>query len=166
MKIILIIIVALMFGGCTKQANVQKDTIMSKESEDIAAIKQLAEDWRAGWIAGDAEFVLSLYADEPVLMPSGQPAIFGKENIRPLYEAVMKEVELKSQYKVMDVEASGDLGYFWCSYTLTATPKAGGETFEVSGKYICIVKRQDDGSWKITKLMDNSDQTTTGTQEE
>ena len=26
---------------------------MAEQSEDIAAIKQLAEDWHAGWIAGD-----------------------------------------------------------------------------------------------------------------
>jgi uncharacterized protein (TIGR02246 family) len=163
MKVLRIIVVVIL-AGCTKQANIPKDAIMSKQSTDIAAIKQLAEDWRSGWIAGDTERVLSLYAEEPVLMPQGQPAISGKENIRPLYEAVMKEVEFESQYKVMDVEVSGYLGYFWCDYTLTATPKAGGETLEVAGKYMCIVKRQDDGSWKITKLMDNSDQTPTGTQ--
>ena len=161
---VLPIIVVLMLAGCTKQVNVPKDTIMSKQSTDIASIKQLAEDWRSGWIAGDTEFVLSLYAEEPVLMPQGQPAISGKENIRPLYEAVMKEVEFESQSKVMDVEVSGDLGYFWCDYTLTARPKAGGETIEVAGKYMCIVKRQDDGSWKITRLMDNSDETPTDTQ--
>jgi len=164
MKLLPIIIIALMLVGCAKQAYIPKDTIMSTQSEDIAAIRQLAEDWRCGWLDGDVEFILSLYAEDPVLMPQEQPAIFGKENIRPLYEAVMKEVEFKSQYKVMDVEVSGNLGYFWCSYTLTATPKAGGKTLEVSGKYMCIVKRQKDGSWKITKLMDNSDQTPTDTQ--
>ena len=153
-----------MFGACTNIHTLPKDTTMSKQAEDIAAIKQLAEDWRSGWLAGDVEFVLSLYAENPVLMPQGQLAIFGKENIRPLYEAVMKEVEFESQYKVMDVEVSGDLGYFWCSYTLTATPKASGQTFEVTGKYLCIVKRQEDGTWKITKLIDNSDQTPTDTQ--
>jgi uncharacterized protein (TIGR02246 family) len=163
MKVLPVVVVP-MLAGCTRQANVPEDTIMSKHAEDVAAIRQLSEDWRSGWIAGDAELVLSLYAAEPVLMPQGQPAIFDKENIRPLYEAVMKEMQFRSQSKVMDVEVSGDLGYFWCSYTLTATPKTGGESLEVAGKYLCIVKRQDDGSWKITKLIDNSDQTPTDSQ--
>jgi uncharacterized protein (TIGR02246 family) len=154
-KKLAIIIVSLMFAGCTN---------IHTLPEDIAAIKQLAEDWRSGWLTGDVEFVLSLYAEEPVLMPQGQPPIFGKKNIRPLYEAVMKEVEFDSQAKVMDVEVSGNLGYFWCSYTLTATPKAAGQTIEVEGKYLCIVKRQEDGNWKITKLIDNSNQTPTGNQ--
>lgn len=149
--------VTLALVGCTGQTKLKEGTTMSNQPEDIAAIKQLAEDWRSGWIAGDVEFVLSLYAENPVLMPSGLPAVVGKDNIRPIYEAVMEEVDFDSQAKVMEVEASGNLGYFWCSYTITATPKAGGDSFEVPGKYLCIVKRQADNNWKITKLIDNSD---------
>jgi hypothetical protein len=39
----------------------------------------------------------------------------------------------------MDVEASGDLGYFWCTYKLTATPKAGGKSLEEEGKSVFII---------------------------
>jgi hypothetical protein len=33
---------------------------MVKQNEGIDAIKQLAVDWHAGWLAGDAEALLSL----------------------------------------------------------------------------------------------------------
>ncbi len=59
---------------------------MKGESEDIAAIKKLAADWSAGWDNSDTEALLSLYADDPVLMPQGQPAVRGKDAIRSLYE--------------------------------------------------------------------------------
>ena len=134
---------------------------MAKQSDDIEVIKQLAEDWRSGWLAGDAEALLSLYADDPVLMPSGQPAVFGKDAIRPLYQSVLKEYIFKSQTRLMDIEASGDLGYFWSTYKLTATPKAGGESFEEEGKSVFIVKRQHGGAWKISRLIDNSDRAPT-----
>ena len=153
-----LLFVALMLAGCAEPFKRPEKAAKPTQAEDVAAVRQLADDWRAGWLAGDAEFLLSLYADDPVLMPQGQPAIFGKDEIRPLYETVLKEVEVKSQSKVMDVEVSGDWGYFWCTYTLTATPKAGGESFEVAGKSVYIVKRQPDGAWKITRLIDNSDQ--------
>ena len=129
---------------------------MTKQSEDIAAIKQLAEEWRAGWLAGDADALLALYADDPVLMPSGQPAVFGKDAIRPLYQSVFKEYAIKSQTRLMEVEASGDLGYFWCTYALTATPKAGGKSLEEEGKSVFIVKREH-GAWRIARLIDNGD---------
>lgn len=57
----------------------------------------------------------------------------------------------------MEVEVSCDLGYFWSSYTLTATPKAGGDSITDDGKSVFILRRQPDHSWKIARLIDNSD---------
>ena len=134
---------------------------MTRQSEDVDAIKQLAEDWRAGWLAGDTDALLALYADDPVLMPWGQPTVFGKNAIRTLYQSVFKEYAINNQTKLMDVEASGDLGYFWCMYTLVATPKAGGKALEEEGKSVFIVKRKPGGAWKIARLIDNSDRAST-----
>ena len=131
--------------------------IASRRKDDIRAIKQLAADWRSGWLAGDADALLSLYADKPILMPQGQPAIVGKDAIRSIYQAVLKEVVIKSKGALMEVQASGDWGYFWSNYTLTATPKAGGKPIRSKGKSVFIVKREPHGAWKITRLIDNSD---------
>ena len=135
---------------------------MTTQNADLGAIRQLAEDWRSGWLAGDADYLLSLYADEPVLMPQDQPAVVGKDAIRPLYEAVLKDYEFKSEANVKEIRVSGDLGYFWTAYTLTATPKAGGEPIKVTGKSLYIVQRDSAGAWKIARLMDNSDGTAAG----
>ena len=129
---------------------------MEKQTKDIHAIKQLADDWRSGWLAGDAEALLNLYADKPVLMPQGQPPVVGKDAIRSLYEAVLREVAIKSEGALMEVEAVGDWGYFWSTYKLTATPKAGGAPLESEGKSVFIVRRQQGGAWKIARLIDNS----------
>ncbi len=134
---------------------------MKKQNEDIEAIKQVAEAWRSGWLAGDADLLLSLYADEPVLMPQDHPAVAGKSAIRPLYEAVLKEFHFRSEGTVKEIVVSGDLGYFWSAYTLTATPKAGGEPTRVTGKSLFIVRREPGGAWKIARLIDNSDGATT-----
>jgi len=130
---------------------------MSKRSEDIHAIKQLAADWRSGWLAGDADALLSLYGSEPVLMPQDQPAVMGKDAIRSLYQLALKEYDFKSEGSLMEVEASGDWGYFWSTYTLTATPKSGGKSIKNAGKSVFIVKREPGGAWKIARLIDNSD---------
>lgn len=130
---------------------------MSRRNEDIHAIRQLAADWRSGWLAGDADSLMSLYGDEPVLMPQDQPSVFGKDAIRSLYQSVLKEYDFKSEGTLMEVEASGDWGYFWSTYTLTATPKAGGKPIKSAGKSVFIVKREPGGAWKIARLIDNSD---------
>ena len=130
---------------------------MTIQNEDVAAIKKLAEDWRTGWDRSDTEALLSLYTDDPVLMPQGQPVVTGKNAIRALYQSFFKEFTVKGEGKVVEVEVSGDLGYFWNSYTLTATPKAGGEQIKAEGKSVFIVRRQNNNSWKIARLIDNSD---------
>jgi uncharacterized protein (TIGR02246 family) len=131
---------------------------MNPLNHDEQAIRQLAADWRAGWLAGDVGALLSLYADEPVLMPQGQPAIRSKDVIQRLYQVLFAEVSIQSESTLMEIEVSGDLGYFWSVYRLTATPKAGGPTIESEGKSLFIVKHQPDGAWKITHLIDNSNQ--------
>lgn len=128
---------------------------MNTHNKDETKIRQLAADWRAGWLAGDVELLLSLYADEPVLMPQGQTPVFGKEAIRPLYEAVLKAVAIKSEGTLMEIAVSGDLGYFWSTYKLVATPRTGGETMESEGKSLFIVRRDAGGAWKIARLIDN-----------
>gem|GEM_PF-617636 len=135
---------------------------MMRQKEDIEAIKQLAADWRSGWLASDVDLLLSLYADAPVLMPQDQPAVVGKDAIRPLYESVLREFDFKSEGTLKEVVVSGDTGYFWSDYTLTATPKAGGEPMKVPGKSVFIVRREPGGAWKIARLIDNSGGVTTG----
>ena len=130
---------------------------MTKQSEDLAAIKKLAKDWDTGWDHGNPEALLSLYTDDPILMPQGQPAVIGKSAIRSIYHTFFKGFTVKGKGKVEEVEVSGDLGYFWSSYTLTAMPKAGGDKIKSKGKSLFLVKRQDDNSWKIARLIDNSD---------
>ena len=81
----------------------------SRRERDVAAIRTLAEDWHVGWVKGDADALLALYSDDPVLLPQSQPAIRGRETILGMYREVF------------------------------------------------IVRRQQDGAWKITHLMSNSD---------
>ena len=60
---------ALAFAGFGGKNHASGESSMSKRHEDIEAIKGLATDWRSGWLTGDTDSLLSLYGDEPVLMP-------------------------------------------------------------------------------------------------
>ena len=52
-------------------------------------------------------------------------------------------------------EVSGDLGYLWSTYANMATPKPGvdAEPIRDSGVSLLIVKRQQDGAWKVALMM-------------
>ena len=48
-------------------------------------------------------------------------------------------------------DVSGDLGYLWSTYATVATPKPGvdGNPIRDSGVSLLIVRRQEDGAWKV-----------------
>jgi ketosteroid isomerase-like protein len=46
---------------------------MTRQSEHIAAIQQLADDWRADSNAGDAGALVDLDSNDPVVIPQSQP---------------------------------------------------------------------------------------------
>jgi uncharacterized protein (TIGR02246 family) len=130
---------------------------MTTHAEDLAAIRQLAEEWHAGWQASDVEALLALYAEDPVLMPENQPAVIGSDAIWSLYHSVFDECTVKGSGEIIEIEIAGNWDFFWLNYTISASPKSGGELIEDEGKSIFIVKRGVDGSWKIARLIANSD---------
>jgi uncharacterized protein (TIGR02246 family) len=129
---------------------------MKKQREDVEAVNQLLQSWHKGWENSDINALLGLFTDDPVLMPQGQPVVKGMEAIRSLYEAFFETYSVKGECTVEDIEVSGDLGYIWVSYTLTATPKMEGEEINENSKSVFIVRRQAGNAWKIARLMDNS----------
>jgi uncharacterized protein (TIGR02246 family) len=119
--------------------------------DDIAAIEEVLNQYAVAVNTGDFELWLSLHADDVVKMGPDAPAIFGREALRANKEAAWANFILEMGLYPEQAQVSGDLGFARGNYTLSITPKAGGETIITvpDGKYSTICKRQADGSWKI-----------------
>ena len=125
---------------------------------DITAIEEVLNQYSVAVNTGDFELWYSLHANDVVKMGSDEPAIFGKEELRANNEAARDNFKLEMALYPKENQVSGDLGFARGNYTLSITPKAGGETISVmpDGKYLTICKRQADGSWKISHDCYNS----------
>ncbi len=59
------------------------------------------------------------------------------------------------QFKVAidteEVRETSDWGFARGTYSFEITPKEEGEKIRSSGKFLTILEKQDDGSWKITR---------------
>ena len=119
--------------------------------DDIAAIEDVMDQYAVTANAGDLESWLSLHADDVVKMPPDAPAIFGIEALRAKMEPAFDNFTLEVAIYPEEAQVDGDLGFARGNYTVSMTPKAGGETIisMPDGKYSTICKRQADGSWKI-----------------
>ena len=55
-----------------------------------------------------------------------------------------------------EVHTAGDLAFARGTYKATLTPKQGSGRIPIDGKYMTILVRQPDGSWKIHRDIFNS----------
>ncbi len=118
---------------------------------DIAAIKDLANQYGEALNAGDLDLWISLWADNGIQMPPNAPAVIGKEQLRANNESMFTEFILKMVVTNKEARVDGDLAFIRGTYTLSLTPKTGGEIIMIDGKYLDILERQADGSWKFTR---------------
>jgi uncharacterized protein (TIGR02246 family) len=122
---------------------------------DIAAIKALDDQYAAAVNSSDAAAVAATYADDGIEMSPGQAATEGRQAIQARYELLLKENALKFAITPLETQVAGDWAYNRGNYTVTVTPKSG-KPMEESGKFLEIAKRQPDGSWKVHRVIWNS----------
>ena len=98
-------------------------------------------------------------------MPPNHEALIGRQAITDdtgaMFEGMSAELTLSSE----EVEVAGDWAFDRGSYTMKMTPKGDGEPMEEKGKYIVILQKQTDGSWKFAREVWNSDDPLPGSAE-
>ncbi len=129
----------------------------STTEADVEAINQLPATFAAALNAGDLDGIMAGFTDDAVRMPPNAPAIIGKESIRSLMQTNLEQNTYQLDNPPEEVQVSGDLAFARGTYTVTVTPKAGGESIQREGKYLVIFQKQADGSWKIARDIWNSD---------
>ena len=124
--------------------------------EDTAKIDQLRDSFIAAFNSGDAAAVANNYASDAVALPQNQPAMAGHDAIlnynKTLFDTFTAKIAIKSE----ETKVSGDLAFDRGTYTMELTPKGKGAPISDEGKYLVILQRQADGSWKVFRDMDNS----------
>ena len=98
---------------------------------------------------GDADALSDLYTDDAVLLPPDHAPIHGR---RAIGEYWRQGTDTGLEVRTLRVEVDGTIGYLVGQYTLPATVKEPAD----SGKYVMCLRRQRDGSWKLSADIWNS----------
>ena len=122
-----------------------------------AAVEEIFATYAAANMNGDADLYMSLWDENGIKMAPNRPA-YGMLALeeRKRKGAQKKDTEVTQIIKVEEVQVAGDWGFARGTFTSSSTPKAGGATEFVDGKYLTIFKKQADGSWKIFRDCWNS----------
>ena len=120
---------------------------------DAETINEVLRSYAAFCNDGDFESWIALWDPHGCQMPPDAPSRVGVDAIRTAMQPAFEGMNLKLDLRTIDeVTVFGNLGLTRCTYSLTATPKQGGDTVGVmpDGKALTLYRRQSDGSWKIS----------------
>ena len=122
----------------------------AEQAADVAKVKEVWNEYEASVNAEDSERWIALWIDDGIRMPPDEPRTVGLEQIRASVEPVFELFDFDEfTINPEEVRILGDRAYSHGLYGFSMTPKAGGDTIELSGKFLTILEKQADGSWKI-----------------
>ncbi len=124
--------------------------VMEKIDDEAALISEMLSTEYIGAIRdGDMERWIALWIPEGKQMPPNAPARVGLEQIRAGNQPLMELFNTEMAVFPEEVRILGDHAYTHGNYDYSLTPKEGGRAIIGSGKFLTILKKQADGSWKI-----------------
>jgi uncharacterized protein (TIGR02246 family) len=107
------------------------------------AIEAAVQQYVTASNQGDADALAALYADDAVLLPPDHEPIQGRAAIGAFWRQGTDE---GLEVTTLSVEVEGSIGYLVGRYNLPANDEEPAD----SGKYVMCLRRQRDGSWKLT----------------
>ena len=127
-------------------------------AEDEAAIRAVDAEWARASSAGDAQALVALYAADATVLPPKQPALQGAAAKQYWIDAT-NSFSGPTELTTTAVDGRGDMAIAVGTYRSTLTPKkAGAKPLPTDeGKYLEVLKKQADGSWKIVYDIWNAD---------
>lgn len=148
---ITLFLVLVLVSVCSLPAEQQKPVKQATTEADIAAILDIWSKYATAINNADIDSWISLWIDDGVQMPPDRPAIKGKEQIKANVQSTLDQFIFKMEIFNEEVKVADDWAFARGTYTYSLTPKEGAEPYENTGKYLTILERQADGSWKIAR---------------
>jgi uncharacterized protein (TIGR02246 family) len=125
---------------------------------DSTALTKVRTDFMAAWNAGNVDGVVALFTADGVVQPSDMPAVVGKNALQTYYNKTLG-TPMRPKLDVPPGMFIGRQDVAVASGPFTMTPPAPPAPAKgaapappppMQGKYLLVLMKQADGSWKIT----------------
>jgi ketosteroid isomerase-like protein len=146
-------------GACRSKDGASNDsrapTAISPADE--AKIRSADSTFVAAANAADVAGILAVYASDAALLAPNLPPQKGHDAIKAFWGGLLDAYTVRFEVVSDTIEGRGDLAYNQGHYRFTAVPKAKGVPGVADeGKFVEILKKQPDGSWKYVVDMYSS----------
>jgi len=125
---------------------------------DQAAIRATDTAFVTAANAGDAAGLAAQYLADASLMPPNAAIVQGHDGIEKFWGGLTNSFGINITLTAEEVEGRGDLAYSRGRYILDLAPKVkGAAPAHDEGKFLEILRRQPDGTWRYAIDMYSSD---------
>jgi len=120
--------------------------------EDVAAIRKVHDAILQATLAGSLEATLEFYTEDAVLIMEGI-VVEGRETYKQTLKVLSKASPTVTAANITIAEIDGRIDLAFVRGTSSTTMKREGvpEPIQRTGKFIEIMRKQDDGSWLIAR---------------
>lgn len=118
-------------------------------TEDERDVRKVVDAWIAATEAGDVEGMLALMTDDVVFLVPGQEP-FGKEAFAAASESA-REMRIEATSDIREARVVGDMAYMYVHLEVRVTPEGGGVATHRSGPTLSVLRKGDDGRWRIAR---------------
>jgi uncharacterized protein (TIGR02246 family) len=116
------------------------------------SIREIHEAATVALGRGDLNALMDSYADDVISLPPDQPALFGKDAVRSMWENLLTDFAVEVLVSIDEVAVAGPWAYERGTFEMKLSPRGGGAPIEDRGKYLDILHWQADGSWKYSRV--------------
>jgi uncharacterized protein (TIGR02246 family) len=116
---------------------------------DVAQVYELWNEYAAAVNDKDLERWLDLWVDQAIQMPPGAPYRIGKADIRRGMQSLFASGVRRVVVQPEEVRILGELAYTHGAYEFEMASGRGDEARRYSVKFLDILEKQIDGSWRI-----------------
>jgi len=119
-------------------------------------IKDVTMRFGEAFNRGDVAAAVEFYTDDAKFLHPNIEIVSGKQAIKEFFETGRAFGLRRINFESIEVGYDGDLAYERGVINMDLEPE-GGQAMVDRGKYLVVMKRQADGSWKVAVDIWNSD---------
>ncbi len=121
--------------------------------QEIANIHAFFKAHDESILSADWAKVALQYTEDAIRFPPGGDPIEGRIAIQDGLEVVDRYIEFAPE--TIEIEGQGNIAYALANFTATFVLAGSSDPLSVSGTSIAILKKQDDNSWKLFRVIWN-----------
>lgn len=115
---------------------------------DEQQIRALIDTWAEATRDGDLMALLHLVTEDVVFLTAGNIPM-RRQDFATGFKSMIEAVNIEARSNIQEISINGDVAVCWNLLEVKITPLAGGATVKRAGNTLTVLRRGDDGRWRI-----------------